>query len=233
VGVGGNADTSKLEEDLMTSSQKLLYRVCRGALALALTAGLVGWVPLAKPADEQSPQTVKNLNTALAGERNAHAKYLEFAKKADEEGYGAIGSLFRAAAAAEEIHGTNHEKAMRKMGGNPDLKMETPVVGTTRENLEAAIAGETHERKTMYPDFVHQARVDRSVAAIVTFEQAMRTEEEHAKLFEEALRDIDKLKGSGPRTYYVCSVCGYTTTDLNFDKCLNCFKPKDRYKPVS
>ncbi len=217
----------------MGSSQTLLYRVCRGAVPLILAVGLVGWVVPARSADEQSPQTVKNLNTALTGERNAHAKYLEFAKKADEEGYGTVASLFRAAAAAEEIHGANHEKTIRRMGGNPDVKMETPAVGSTRENLEAAIAGETHERKTMYPDFVHQARVDRSVAAIVTFEQAMRTEEEHAKLFEEALRNLDKLKGSGPRTYYVCSVCGYTTTDLNFEKCLNCLKPKDRYKPVS
>ena len=62
----------------------------------------------------------------------------------------------------------------------------------------------------MYPDFVHQARQDRYVPSIVTFEQAMRTEEEHAKLFEEAFRNLDKLKGSSPRTYYVCTVCGFT-----------------------
>ena len=69
---------------------------------------------------------MKNLNVALNGERNAQAKYTAFAQKADQEGYGAVASLFRAAAAAEEIHGNNHEKALRKLGGTPDVKMETP-----------------------------------------------------------------------------------------------------------
>ena len=111
--------------------------------------------------------------------------------------------------------------------------METPTVNSTRENLQAAISGETHEYKTMYPGFVNQARQGRYLPAITTFEEAMRTEEVHAKLYEEVLRDLDKLKGSAARTYYVCSVCGFTTTDLNFEKCVNCLKPKDRYKAVS
>ena len=67
----------------------------------------------------------------------------------------------------------------------------------------------------------------------MTFENALRTETEHAKFFAEALQNLDRPKGSGPRTYYVCTVCGFTTTDLNFNKCPNCFKPKDRYKAVS
>jgi rubrerythrin len=226
-------DQRKLEEEEMPSVQSMLYQASRKIFALTLTVGLSGWALPARSADADSAPTIKNLNTALNGERNAHARYLAFAQKADQEGYGAVASLFRAAAAAEEVHGNNHEKAMHTLGGNPDVKMETPPVNSTRENLEAAIAGETHEYKSMYPEFVNQARQGRFVPAIVTFEEALRTEEAHAKLYEEALRDLDKLKGSGPRTYYVCSVCGYTTTDLNFEKCLNCLKPKDRYKAVS
>ncbi len=49
-------------------------------------------------------KTLENLQTAFNGESNANAKYLEFAKKADEEGYTKVASLFRAAARAEEIH---------------------------------------------------------------------------------------------------------------------------------
>lgn len=217
----------------MQSLRENLFRAGRKALALGVTMGLGAWTVPAKPSDAQSTQTMKNLNAALNGERNAHAKYVLFAQKADQEGYGAVASLFRATAAAEEIHGNNHERAIRRLGGMPDVKLEPPTVQSTEENLRAAISGESHERKTMYPDFIHQAREDRYVPAIVTFEQAMRTEEEHARFFEDALRNLDKLKGSGSRTYYVCTVCGYTTTDLNFEKCLNCFKPKDRYKPVS
>jgi rubrerythrin len=207
----------------------MLYPVSKKSLALTLTLSLAGWALPAAAAAPDSAQTIKNLNAALNGERNAHAKYLAFAEQADEEGYGAVASLFRAAAAAEEVHGNNHEKAMRTLGGNPEVKVETPVVHSTRENLEAAISGETHEYKSMYPEFVNQARQGPFVPAIVTFEEAQRTEEVHAKLYQDALRDLDKLKGSGPRTYYVCSVCGYTVTELNFEKCPNCLKPKDRY----
>src|SRR3974390_2311391 len=142
---------------------KVLFQGGRKPLALGVTMGLGGWTLPAKPSDDQSTQTVKNLNAALNGERSAEAKYLEFAKKADAEGYGAVASLFRAAAAAEEIHGNNHEQAMRKLGGTPDVKTETPAVNSTRENLEASISGESHEFKTMYPHFVHQARQDRDV----------------------------------------------------------------------
>ena len=217
----------------MPSVRTMLYAGSKKLLALTLTAGLVGWAFPVSAAGADSTQTIKNLNAALNGERNAHAKYLAFAQKADEEGYGAVASLFRAAAAAEEIHGNNHEKAVRTLGGNPDAKVETPAVHSTRENLEAAISGETHEYKSMYPEFVNQARQGPFVPAIVTFEEALRTEEVHAQLYQAALRDLDKLKGSGPRTYYVCSVCGYTVTALNFEKCPNCLKPKDRYKTVS
>ena len=217
----------------MPSVRSMLYGVSKKILALTLAVGLVGWAIPARSADTGSAQTIKNLNAALNGERNAHAKYLAFAQKADEEGYGAVASLFRAAAAAEEVHGNNHEKAMRTLGGNPDAKVETPLVGSTRENLEAAISGESYEYKSMYPEFVNKARQGPFVPAIVTFEEALRTEQAHAKLYEQALRDLDKLKGSGPRTYYVCSVCGYTVTELNFAKCPNCLKPKDRYRSVS
>ena len=217
----------------MLIARKILLRGSRAMIAMALATSMTPPQLLPVPKDAVSARTMQNLQSALNGERNAHARYIAFAEKADQEGYGAVASLFRAAAAAEEVHGNNHEKAIRRLGGTPDVKLETPEVKSTRENLEAAISGESYERKTMYPDFVHQARQDRYVPAIVTFEEAMRTEEVHANLYEEALRDLDKLKGSSSRTYYVCSVCGYTTTDLNFEKCLNCLKPKDRYKPVS
>src|SRR6516225_4696602 len=208
----------------MLGIRRMLYGVSKQGLALILTVSLAGWALPARSADADSTPTTANLNTALNGERNAHARYLAFAEKADEEGYGAVASLFRAAAFAEEVHGNNHEKALRTLGGNPDVKLDSPVVNSTRQNLEAAISGETHEYKSMYPEFVNEARQGRFVPAVVTFEEALRTEEVHAKLYEQALRDLDKVKGSGPRSYYVCTVCGYTTTNLDFEKCANCLK---------
>lgn len=217
----------------MSVARKVFVHGTRGMLAVALAAALTGAQLPATPLDAASTETLQNLQTALNGERNAHARYLTFAEQADKEGYGAVASLFRAAAAAEEVHGNNHEQTLRKLGGTPSVKMDTPIVKSTRENLAAAIAGETYERQKMYPEFVAQARKDASVPAIVTLTQAQNTEEEHARLFSEALNNLDGLRGSAARAYYVCTVCGFTTEDLNFEKCKNCFKPKDKYKTVS
>jgi len=213
----------------MSGTRKLISRACATAVATLL---ITGQLPAA-PRDTASTKTVRNLETALNGERNAHARYLAFAQKADEEGYGAVASLFRATAAAEEVHGNNHEDTILKLGGTPSVSMQELVVKSTRENLETAIDGESYEFQRMYPEFVAQARQDAYVPAIVTLTQAQNTEVEHAKFFADALKNLDILKGSTSRTYYVCTVCGFTTVDLNFAKCKNCFKPKEKYKAVS
>ena len=59
--------------------------------------------------------TLENLMEAYGGERNAAHRYLKFAKKADEEGYGKVASLFRAAAKAEQIHAANHAEVIRQL----------------------------------------------------------------------------------------------------------------------
>ena len=89
-------------------------------------------------------KTEKNLKEAFAGESQANRKYLAFAKKADEEGLPQIAKLFRAAAHAETIHAISHFKAL---GG----------VKSTKENLMAAIEGETYEFENMYPEFIADA----------------------------------------------------------------------------
>lgn len=177
-------------------------------------------------------KTLHNLETAFNGESNAHAKYLAFAEKAQAEGYGPVASLFRAAARAEEIHAANHAEVIKKMGGTPTAKVETPEVKTTKENLEAAIKGESYERDVMYPDFLKQARAERNKDAIQTFNYAKTAETEHARLYTEALSKLPTLKGAGV-TYFVCTVCGYTTTKLDFAKCPSCFSPKEKYEKVS
>jgi hypothetical protein len=48
---------------------------------------------------------------------------------------------------------------------------------------------------------------------------------------KDALRSFNYAKTA--RDFYVCAVCGYTTTNLNFEKCASCFNSKDRYVNVS
>jgi len=177
-------------------------------------------------------RTLDNLQAAYNGESNAHARYVAFAAKADEEGYARVASLFRAAARAEEIHAANHAVVIEKLGGKPSMTLDEVAVKSTRDNLAAAIAGETYERDTMYPSFIKQARSDRSKDAIQTLNYAQQAETEHARLYTEALDLLDVTRGDGAQVYYVCQVCGYTTTKLDFDKCPACFNPKEKYVRV-
>src|SRR5579859_1375695 len=177
-------------------------------------------------------KTLDNLQAGYNGESNARARYLAFAEKANQEGYGEVASLFRAAAKAEEVHASNHAVVIKKLGGMPTAKIETPVVKSTNENLEAAIKGESYERDTMYPEFLKEARAEGNRDAVQTFNFAKTAEAEHAKLYSEALNNLPKLKGTKAKDYYVCTVCGYTTPQMDFSKCPSCFTHKDKYEKV-
>jgi rubrerythrin len=178
-------------------------------------------------------KTLDNLQAAFNGESNAHARYLAFAEKAGQEEYGEVASMFRAAAKAEEVHAANHAAVIKNLGGTPQAKIETPVVKSTKENLEAAIKGESYERDTMYPEFLKQARAEENRDAVQTFNYAKTAEAKHAKLYSEALNNLPKLKGSKAKDYFVCNVCGYTTSQMDFSKCPSCFTHKDKYEKVS
>jgi rubrerythrin len=176
-------------------------------------------------------KTLANLQAAYNGESNAHAKYLVFAQKADEEGYGRVASLFRAAARAEQIHAANHAAVILKLGATPQAKIETPLPRTTRENLKVAIAGETYERDIMYPAFIKEAETEKNTAALRTFQFALEAETEHARLYTEALENLEKM--TAKTTFFVCAVCGYTCEELDFDRCPVCNHPKEKFERVS
>ncbi|HEV2132791.1 MAG TPA: rubrerythrin family protein [Terracidiphilus sp.] len=177
--------------------------------------------------------TLENMQAAFNGESNAHARYLAFAHRADSEGYGEVGSLFRAAARAEEIHAANHAEVIKEMGGVPKVHLETLTVKSTRENLEAAIQGESYERDTMYPEFLKQARVDRTTRAIRSLNYARTAEIEHAKLYTAALHNLEHSKGTDHAMFYVCPTCGFTVRETNFEKCPSCFTEKNSFVLVS
>lgn len=175
--------------------------------------------------------TLTNLQTAYNGESNAHVRYLEFAIKADAEGFAGVASLFRAAGRAEEIHAHNHAAVIRKLGAEPTAKIEKVQVRSTRENLLAAIDGETYERDVMYPEFIKVAQQEKNTAAIRTFNFALEAEAEHARLYADALAELNAKK---PKTkYMVCAICGYTAEKLDGERCPVCNHPKEKFEVVN
>ncbi len=180
-----------------------------------------------------STTTLQNMQAAFNGESNAHMRYLAFAEQADRENYGEVASLFRAAARAEGVHASNHAQVIKGMGAVPQAKLESPEVKSTRENLEAAIKGETYERDIMYPTFLKQARRDGNTDAVRSLDFAKTAEAEHAKLYTRSLQNLDQLKGSKSTTFFVCPTCGYTTSEPNFSNCPSCFTPGEMFEKVS
>lgn len=205
-----------------------MFKLLRTVASLAFPTA----VSFGSAAVKESTSTLDNLQTAFNGESNANARYLAFAEKADKEGFGAVASLFRAAAKAEEIHARNHGDVIRKMGATPVLNLEPIEVKTTQANLKAAIAGEKHERDIMYPEFVEAAKRENATAAIRTFTYALKVEAVHAVLYQDALDNLTKR--TGPKhTYYVCPDCGNTLEEPNILKCLVCGHTKGGFIAVS
>ncbi|MDP3259860.1 MAG: rubrerythrin family protein [Thermodesulfovibrionales bacterium] len=160
--------------------------------------------------------TEKNLKEAFAGESQANRKYLAFAKKADEDGFKQIARLFRAAAEAETVHAHNH---LREIG---DIK-------GTKENLEAAINGESYEFQKMYPQMIMDAEAEGIKGALRSFKFANEVEKIHAEFYKKALENIGKNQEVD---YYVCQVCGNTVENEPPDECPICKAKKQAFKKV-
>jgi rubrerythrin len=176
--------------------------------------------------------TLENLMVAYNGESNASARYAEFAKKAEADGYLKVAQLFRATSASEKIHAGAHAAVIKKMGGTPQATIDSVKVGTTRENLEASLQGEIYEKTTMYPKFLEKARSDANKDAMRSINYAKASEEVHAKFYQAALDKLASYKEAGPG-WFVCQVCGFTVTKVDFAKCPVCFNPKEKYKLIS
>jgi rubrerythrin len=139
--------------------------------------------------------TEDNLKEAFAGESQANRKYLAFAKKAEAEGFATVARLFRTAAEAETIHALGHLNAM-------------DGVGSTADNLRAAVAGETYEFTEMYPPMLQQAIADDHRAKRM-FAYALKAEAVHARIYKMALEAVEQGKDMTAVDFYLCPVCGH------------------------
>lgn len=161
-------------------------------------------------------KTEKNLLEAFAGESQANRKYLAFAKKAEEEGFKQAAKLFKAAAEAETIHAHNH---LRELKG----------ILSTKENLQEAINGETHEFKSMYPAMIEEAKQEGNQGALRSFQFANDVEKIHAGLYKKALESLGENKDID---YWVCKVCGNTVEGEPPDECPVCRAKKAAFYKV-
>jgi rubrerythrin len=165
------------------------------------------------------PTTEENLKEAFAGESQANQKYRAFAKKAARDGFPNIAKLFNTAAEAERIHAEGHLGAL-------------DGIGSTIENLKAAIDGETYEYTSMYPPMLEQAEADDHKAKRM-FKYAIEAEDVHAQLYKLALASAEQGKDLDVTDFYLCPVCGHIEFGKPEEKCPICGTLASKYVQVS
>ena len=131
-------------------------------------------------------RTIQNLRNAFAGESQANRRYTYFSRRADEEGYPEIATLFRSVADGETAHALRHFDFMKSVG---DPVTNVPVTNV-KEMLESSVKGESYECTSMYPEFAKVAHQEGFEEIAKWFETLAKAEKAHAGKYEEALKSL-------------------------------------------
>ncbi len=103
--------------------------------------------------------TGANLRNAHGGESMAHMRYVVWGVRALEEGFSNVARLFRAIASAETVHASNHFRELKEQIGDAlCASMAVFGLGSTSQNLQGGINGETYEINEMYPTYLETAK---------------------------------------------------------------------------
>ena len=151
-------------------------------------------------ADFATSQTKKNLETAFAGESQAHTKYLYYSSKAKKEGYVQISEIFAETARNEKEHAKLWFKYLHD-GDVPD----------TATNLEDAADGENYEWTDMYAGFAETAKEEGFTEIAAKFKMVGDIEAAHEERYRKLLGHVqagDVFEREGVKVWK-CLNCGH------------------------
>ena len=174
------------------------------------------------------------LLTSIKGELKAHLSYLEFAKKAEDEGFPNIARVFKALAEAERIHMMTFGRLYFGRNLTDDdiknlAKDITIEVHSTKENLETGLKNENYENTELYQTFA-DISIKSNPGAYIIFKQTANAEGIHRDIFSYLLELVKKgqdLKAS--EKIFLCPVCGYIVLGKKPAKCPICNEPEENF----
>lgn len=181
-------------------------------------------------------ETLENLTKAFIGESMARNRYTFYAKIAKKEGYEKISELFLLTADNEQEHAKwllrmiNQIKEKEGLGIN-DIKVEADAdirMGSTAENLQAAIDGENYETTTMYPSFADIAEKDGYPEIAARLRAIAKAEAHHSERYQKLLAEVSgkTFFRKEKKVYWVCMKCGYVHEgEEPPEKCPSCDHP--------
>ena len=163
-------------------------------------------------------KTWENLQTAFAGESQAHTKYQYYASKAKKDGYVQISNIFLETAKNEKEHAKIWFKYLHD-GDVPD----------TMTNLHDAADGENYEWTDMYDDFEKVAREEGFDEIADKFRMVGAIEKHHEDRYRKLIGNIEGglvFSRDGDRTW-ICSNCGHIVIGREAPEiCPVCAHPK-------
>ena len=145
-------------------------------------------------------QTWKNLETAFAGESQAHTKYQYYASKAKKDGYEQIAELFLETSRNEKEHAKIWFKYLHE-GDVPD----------TVTNLNDAADGENYEWTDMYDEFAKTAKEEGFDDIAARFEMVGAVEKHHEERYRALIDNIEtgKVFSRDGDAIWICRNCGH------------------------
>ncbi|MDD5600794.1 MAG: ferritin family protein [Actinomycetota bacterium] len=163
--------------------------------------------------------TIENLAKAFIGESQARNRYTFYAKVARKEGFEQIAEIFLTTADNEREHASWLFKLINELKKESnenldEIKVEAgapTILGTTSENLKAAIAGENYEHTEMYPEFADVAEKEGLLEIAKRLRAIARAEEHHEERYKKLLKEVEAgtVFKKEKEVWWVCQECGY------------------------
>ena len=170
----------------------------------------------------QGSKTWENLQTAFAGESQAHTKYQYYASKAKNEGYVQIANIFLETSKNEK----EHSKIWFKY-------LHDGAVRDTIANLNDAADGENYEWTDMYDEFAKVADEEGFKEIAAKFRMVGAIEKHHEERYRQLIGNIEGglvFSRDGDRTW-ICSNCGHIVIGSKAPEiCPVCMHPKSYFE---
>lgn len=186
-----------------------------------------------------SLKTFENLVNAFIGESQARNKYNYYSKIAVKEGFIEISKKFLEISEQELVHAKRIYEFIQDFRKNGDVKVNLDIdtssliYGNTKENLEAAISGESHEYQEMYPEYANIAESEGFEKIANRLRAIAKAEENHKEIFSNFLENIknNTVFKKEKEIYWVCQECGYIHYGYEAPEvCPSCNHPRDYFK---
>lgn len=172
--------------------------------------------------DLKGSKTWENLQTAFAGESQAHTKYQYYASKAKKDGYEQIAEIFLETSRNEKEHAKLWFKYLHD-GDVPD----------TLTNLNDAADGENYEWTDMYDEFAKVADEEGFKEIAAKFRMVGAIEKHHEDRYRKLIGNVEDglvFSRDGDRTW-ICRNCGHIVIGKNAPEiCPVCAHPKSYFE---